>query len=172
MTAEPTLQVERDLHIEARPEIVFGFFTDAAQLLRWQGIEATLDPAPGGEYRVLLNGQGDTIAGRFVEVVPHSRVVYTWGWEQGGVPGVGAGSTTVEVTLRPEGAGTRLRLVHRGLPAAPDVASSHLDGWSYYLLRLVEIAAGRTPDAEAHLEDMRTIEGATARFDATFGDRG
>lgn len=63
-------------------------------------------------------------------------------------------------------------LVHRGLPAAPDVASSHLDGWSYYLLRLVEIAAGRTPDAEAHLEDMRTIEGATARFDATFGDRG
>jgi uncharacterized protein YndB with AHSA1/START domain len=169
MTTDRTVHIERELHIEARPEIVFAFFTDATHFLRWQGIEANLDPTPGGEYRVLLNNQGDRIAGRFIEVVPHSRVVYTWGWEQGGVAAVPAASTTVEVTLEPEGAGTRLRMVHRGLPDVPEVTGSHLDGWSYYLLRLAKVIAGHELDAAANDEDMRNIQGAAAQFDARFG---
>lgn len=71
--------VERTLRIEARPEIVFGLLTDAEQLVRWQGVYAEIEARPGGIYRCQLNTQGLTTVGRFVEVTPYSRVVFTWG---------------------------------------------------------------------------------------------
>jgi uncharacterized protein YndB with AHSA1/START domain len=40
----------------------------------------------------------------------------------------------VEVTLTPDGGGTRLRLEHRDLPAA--AIDSHADGWGGMLDRL------------------------------------
>ena len=53
------------------------------------------------------------------------------------------GSTTVEITLHPEGDKTRLRLVHRGLPA--DAVDDHSNGWAHYLERLALRAAGGDP---------------------------
>ena len=44
------------------------------------------------------------------------KVVFTFGWEEKDHP-IPPGSTTVEITLHPEGDKTRVRLVHRGLPA-------------------------------------------------------
>ena len=32
--------VEREVRIAARPEIVFGFFTDPATMIRWKGTDA------------------------------------------------------------------------------------------------------------------------------------
>ena len=81
MTAQDTATIERRVRIEARPEIVFDLLTDAEQMLRWQGVEATLEPVPGGIYRVQLTTQGQCTAGRFVAVVPYSRIVFTWGWD-------------------------------------------------------------------------------------------
>ncbi len=41
---------------------------------------------------------GATVIGRFVELIPHRRVVFTYGWEDGRM-GVAPGSTTVEIDL-------------------------------------------------------------------------
>ncbi len=142
MTAESTAVVEREVRIAARPEIVFGLLTDAEQMLRWQGVEAELEPRPGGVYRVKLTTLGQCTAGRFVEVVPHSRIVFTWGWDPPIYP-IPEGSTTVEITLQPEDGGTVLRLRHTGLPNVPEVAQSHGDGWQHYLDRLAMFAEGR-----------------------------
>jgi uncharacterized protein YndB with AHSA1/START domain len=38
------LPVEREVRIEAPPEVVFKFFVDPEQMIRWTGVEATLDP--------------------------------------------------------------------------------------------------------------------------------
>ena len=168
-TGGATLVVERELHIEARPEIVFRFLTERDYLLRWQSVDAALDLRPEGEYRIHLNG-GDTVTGRFIEVIPPSRLVYTWGWETGGVPGVGPGSSRVDITLTPDGAGTRLRLVHSGLPSDRDVVSSRGDGWSYYLMRLADVVAGRMPPEDGHAAGMDVITGASALFDSRFGN--
>jgi hypothetical protein len=54
---------------------------------------------------------------------------------------VGPGGSTVEIDLEPRGAGTRLHLVHRGLPVAE--LASHTAGWDYFLPRLTSIAEGR-----------------------------
>ncbi|MBI4504817.1 MAG: SRPBCC domain-containing protein [Chloroflexi bacterium] len=133
--------VEREVRIAARPETVFAFFTDPAKMLRWKGVAAELDPRPGGTYRVRINEQS-VARGEYVEVVPNSRVVFTWGWEGDGSP-VPPGTSTVEVSLIAEGEHTVVRLRHRGLPA--DQRQPHAEGWAHYLERLVIAGAGGDP---------------------------
>lgn len=134
-------QVTREVYIEATPETVFEFFTDPDKMVRWKGSAATLEPEPGGTYRVEVR-EGSSARGEYVELDPPNRVVFTWGWEAPGSP-VPPGSSTVEVTLASEGSGTRLTLVHRDLPAGEVV--QHAEGWDYFLPRLQEAAAGADP---------------------------
>lgn len=149
MTATPTTgTIERELFIEARPEVIFRLLTDPAEMLKWQGLDVELEPRPGGIYRCRMNQLGHTTLGRFVEVTPHSRIVFSWGWADG-VFDIPPESTTVEIALTPEGSGTRLRLVHRGLPEQPAIIESHGMGWALYLGRLAAVAEGRDPGPDA-----------------------
>jgi uncharacterized protein YndB with AHSA1/START domain len=132
-----------EVRVDAPPETVFAFFVDPERLLRWMGLDAALDPRPGGIFRVDVNGR-DVAEGEFVEVVPHERVVFTWGW-RGGANGLPPGASTVEVTLAPEGAGTLVRLRHGGLGAA---GGTYREGWEHYLPRLAIAAAGGDPGAD------------------------
>ena len=113
----------------------------------WKGTWANLDPRPGGMYRV--NVTGTAIArGEYLEVSPVTRVVFTWGWE-GKDSAVPPGSSTVEVTLTPDGDGTVVRLLHRGLSA--EAAAEHRQGWTHYLGRLTETSEGRDPGPDPML---------------------
>ena len=132
--------IEREIRIDARPEIIFEFFTDPAKYVRWKGKLARLDARPGGRFHVDVNDQA-LVRGEFVEIDPPRRVVFTWGWE--GSETVPPGSTTVEVRLEPDGDGTIVHLTHRDLPAAEREAHSH--GWDHYLARLVVAASGGDP---------------------------
>jgi uncharacterized protein YndB with AHSA1/START domain len=149
MPATETAQIEREIHIEARPETVFDFFTDPEKACRWMGKTAELDPRPGGIYRVDVTGE-DVARGEFTEVEPPHRVVFTWGWERGESP-VPAGASTVEVTLEPEGDGTRLTLRHSGLPE--ESVAPHTHGWEHYLERLRVAAAGGDAGPDSYLKD-------------------
>lgn len=127
-------------HIEAPPSTVYAYLTRAERWVTWQGTDATLDPQPGGIFRIEM-GTGDTARGQFVELVPDRRVVFTWGWiDRSGIP---PGSTIVEIVLEPAGQGTLVRLTHRDLPT--DEADTHRAGWWHYLARLAQIAAGFDP---------------------------
>jgi uncharacterized protein YndB with AHSA1/START domain len=128
--------VERTLHVDAPPGLLYELLTDAEQLVRWMAATAEVDPRPGGTIR-WTHANGDSCSGRFVELVPARRIVFTYGWERADV-GVPPGSTTVEISLRPAGAGTELRLVHRGL--AGPMADAHAGGWDNYLRRLAATA--------------------------------
>jgi uncharacterized protein YndB with AHSA1/START domain len=143
-TPGATRTYEHEVSIEAPPEAVFAYFTDPAKMVRWMGSDATLDPRPGGICRVNWRRElGEAaIVGEFVEVVPYSRVVFTWGWERE-LFGVPAGSTRVEVSLVPQGDGTLVRLVHSELP--DHAVEAHSAGWSHYLERLSVAAADDEP---------------------------
>jgi uncharacterized protein YndB with AHSA1/START domain len=136
--------VVREVRINARPETVFPFFTDPAKMAQWKGINVMLDARPGGVYRCDLNGR-DVIRGEFLEVVPFSRIVFTFGWEGEG-KAVGPGASTVEVTFIPDGDGTIVRLRHSGLVA--EEAMEHAQGWDHYLPRLAVAAAGGDPGSD------------------------
>jgi uncharacterized protein YndB with AHSA1/START domain len=131
--------VVREVEIRAPAAAVYEMFTDPAKLVRWIGIRALLEPRPGGTFRFELM-PGEFCSGRYVELVPGRRVVFTWGWESGAIP-VEPGSSTVEVDLTEHDGVTRLRLIHRGLAAA--VRPMHDDGWEHFLTQLVTAAEER-----------------------------
>lgn len=134
--------------IRASPEIVFSFFTDRDRWLSWMGQSGQFDPMPGGAYR--MNVIGPAVAsGRFVEVTPHTRIVFTFGWEGDG-EAVPPGTSTVEITLEPAGAQTLVRLVHRDLPDA--ARAPHDAGWNHYLDRLTVRAEGADPGPDKWME--------------------
>jgi uncharacterized protein YndB with AHSA1/START domain len=82
MTAvQPVLTVVRE--IKAPPETVFSFFTEAERWLSWMGVDAELDPRPGGVFRMNVLGDGYA-SGHFVAVEPPSRISFTWGWKPKG----------------------------------------------------------------------------------------
>jgi uncharacterized protein YndB with AHSA1/START domain len=146
--------VVRELTIAARPETVWEFLVDPEKATRWMGIEASLEPEPGGVYRVTVLS-GNIASGTFVEVDPPRRLVFTWGWEPSDFKGPGMavtpGASTIEIDLEPDGDGTHLRFVHRDLPN-PEATGSHAHGWDHYLDRLVTAASGDDPGRDTWLD--------------------
>jgi uncharacterized protein YndB with AHSA1/START domain len=131
----------REIVIDATPETIWPFLTEPGKHVEWMGTTADIDARPGGVYRVLVGGENQS-GGEFVEVVPHEKLVFTFGWDQEDHP-IPPGSTTVEITLLPEGGKTRVRLVHRGLP--DDALGDHGIGWQHYLARLGVAVGGGAP---------------------------
>ncbi|MGH2377899.1 MAG: SRPBCC family protein [Candidatus Limnocylindria bacterium] len=131
--------VDREVRIAAPPDVVAAFFTDPAKVVTWFATRAEIRPAPGGALRLEFDrpgGSTDVVLGEFVEVSAR-RIVFTWGFE-GGV-NLPPGSSRVEVTLTPDGDGTRVRLAHVGLSA--DQRGVHGEGWTSFLERLGAVAA-------------------------------
>ncbi|HWC37470.1 MAG TPA: SRPBCC domain-containing protein [Acidimicrobiales bacterium] len=135
--------VEVERRIDASPETVFAYFTDPERYRLWQGVDAELDPRPGGMFKVAMTGHSHQIVrGQYLEVDAPWRVVFTWGYE--GNVGLLPGVSKVEVILEPDGQGTLLRIRHGALPS--DAACQiHAWGWDLSLDRLVAAAERRDP---------------------------
>ena len=143
------------VRIAAPIEVVWTHLTTAEGLVRWVGPAATANPAPGGVLR-WTHPDGSTVVGRFVEVVPPRRVVFTYGWEDGQL-GVPPGSTTVEIDLVEDGA-TTVRLVHHGLPPRPSRTTSG-DGPT-------SSASSATPSRRGPVAPRRAASGGGRRLPA------
>ena len=164
VTPRETSVIEHEVRVAARPETVFGYFTDPAKFVQWMGAHATLDPRPGGVCRIAFGptrSQVESIAavlgiaatpaggdilgvvtGEFVDVDPPRYIAFTWGWEEEPLA-VPPQSTAVEVSFTPDGDETIVRLVHRRLP--PAAVAFHRAGWDHYLPRLATVAGGGDP---------------------------
>jgi uncharacterized protein YndB with AHSA1/START domain len=116
---------------------VFEYLTDPSKFAEWMGVGAEIDPRPGGAYRINVDDE-HFAAGRYIEIDAPRRIVMTWGWEGSGE--VGPGSTTVEITLEPDGQGTLLRLRHTGFTREQQ-RIDHRDGWVRYTAQLKELFA-------------------------------
>ena len=126
--------------IEAAPDEVFEYFTRPEALVRWMGDRAVLDPRPGGEFTLFFDDR--CVQGRYVEVDRPRRLVITWGRQ--GSRRLPPFSSTLEVSFVPEADGTRVSIVHRGLPEVE--AGRHAVGWRHYLARLRILGSGGEPD--------------------------
>jgi uncharacterized protein (TIGR03086 family) len=133
---------QKSVTVPLSPDETFALITEPDRMRRWQAITARVDLRAGGDYRWTIV-PGHSARGRYTEVEPGRRVVFTWGWEGQADPP--PGSSTVTITLEPVAGGTLVRLVHDGL--TDEQAAGHGEGWSHYLDRLVE--AGTTGDAGA-----------------------
>jgi uncharacterized protein YndB with AHSA1/START domain len=128
------------MFIEAPPAEVFEYFTRPEALVRWMGDRAVLDPRPGGEFTLFFDDR--CVQGSYVEVAPPHRLVITWGRQ--GSRDMPPFSSTLEVSFLHERLGTRVEIVHHGLPNSE--AARHALGWRHYLTRLATLASGREPE--------------------------
>ena len=146
-------EVRLDIRIDASPETVFAFLTEATQIKIWLAVLVEADPRPGGMFHA-ADPSGLSIEGTYLEVVPHRRVVFTWG----GVEGLAPGQSTVEFVLEPDRLGTLLRLRHYRLPEP--VVEAHRVIWlNAGLVKLKGAAEGRPP-ATPCLSDVAHHGGA------------
>jgi len=132
------ITVER--RIAAPRATVFRYLTESALWARWQGESADLEPIPGGTFVVRM-AEGQVVEGVYLEVVPDTRVVVSWGWQ--GHPRMPPGESTVEFELIEVDSGTLVRLTHRGIPA--EDLPLHRGGWDAFMPRLELAATGGDP---------------------------
>jgi uncharacterized protein YndB with AHSA1/START domain len=142
-----TSETIHEIMIDADAATVFAFFTDPDRLIRWMGVTAELKPERGG-IMLLEVLPGRVARGEFTEVIPVSRLAYTFGWE--GREKVPPGSSLIEVDLTPKNGSTIVHFTHSGLP--PEEVAAHREGWNHYLGRLAIAAPGRDPGADPFLQ--------------------
>ncbi|MBJ7609088.1 MAG: SRPBCC domain-containing protein [Candidatus Dormibacteraeota bacterium] len=118
--------------IQASPQEVFPYLVQPELLVRWLASWVDVDPRPGGVFAADV---GDPVRGSYVAVDPPHRVVFTWGIL--GSQQLPAGSSTVEIELRPDGDATVVELTHRDLPV--DRRADHQQGWTKLLDALASI---------------------------------
>jgi uncharacterized protein YndB with AHSA1/START domain len=140
--------IDRDVLIEAPPEVVWRIITEPDQMSQWFADRVDLVIEPGAHGYMQFGDQGGPVV---VEVVDRpTRFSFRWNHTQGEEP-VSGNSMLVEFTLSPEGAErTRLRVVESGhelrdWPAAEKqrYADEHREGWAEFLDRLVTVAGKR-----------------------------
>jgi len=145
-------EVYRDsVHIDAEPDFVYEYFIKPEALVRWMGDRAILDPRPGGRFTLVFGDR--TVEGQYVELEPPHRLVITWG--RVGSATFPPATSTLVVTFTAEGRGTRVSIIHAGLPERE--THRHALGWQHYLARLAGVAAGRKP--APHVVPAALIEG-------------
>lgn len=149
MMAEHATSIE----IAAKPAVVFEYLVTPAAMTAWMGQHAVLEPHPGGVFAVDI--AGSPIRGEYLEVEPPRRIVVSWG--VAGSDDLPPGASMVTFTLTPSAQGTRVDVVHSGLPDA-DLAG-HVDGWSHFLPRLLMVAEGGDAGGDAW------VPGATTEVD-------
>jgi len=145
-TSKPRLQITRTF--EAPPEKVFRAWTDPKVLKVFHAPQdafsiptVEVDLRVGGRYRIEMrspDGKSHIATGVYREVIPPSKLVYTWKFEKGGKmdgKDLDLGETVVTLEFRAKGAGTELTLTHELFPTVGE-KESHLQGWTGILERL------------------------------------
>ena len=134
---------------EASPERVFDAWTRPETLrlwwcpAGWHLAEIEMDLRVGGTYRISMwresGAQIVAVHGRFLEIQPPKRLVYTWRWD-GVFPDMP--ETIVTVEFRALAGGTELA-PRQGVLELP-MCGRHLSGWLAAYEGLAEVCETRT----------------------------
>jgi glutathione S-transferase len=170
MNAPEMFELQMSRHIRAPRERVCDAFLSADELRRWmcpRGMsvaEASVDAREGGRWRLAMlarDGSRFVVGGEYRQVKPPERLVFTWQWEAGPMPGV---QTLIEVTFSVQDGGTLVQMRHGGFPAAA-ARDAHGQGWNATLNKLTEALDPRgTAATLTLLGDARSTYTRTARM--------
>jgi uncharacterized protein YndB with AHSA1/START domain len=143
--------IEREIHVDAEPEVVYEVISTAEHLREWWPDEAELTPVAGATGTVTFGDSSSpdatVVPVTVVEADSPRRFAFRWGYDasEAATPD---NSFLVTFDLVPSGAGTLLRLREtgfreRGWEAAvlEEQYCDHATGWDYFLPRLVPYAA-------------------------------
>jgi uncharacterized protein YndB with AHSA1/START domain len=145
--------IEREIFIEATPEVVFEVISRPEHLQEWWPDEAHYDLSPGGEGEIVFGerGTGETVvAFSVLEVEPPTRFSFRWTHPAGHRAVVG-NSLEVTFELAPSRGGTLLTMTESGFREMGWEAAvleqqyrDHVSGWEFYLPRIAPCVAARS----------------------------
>jgi len=144
---EETIEIKKNIVIDASPEVVFKAITDPNELTNWFPDQAILEPKVGGKMKFSFYkknsekrvgaGKGREIdsfpEGIIIEFIPNKIISYTW--EKPNIPDFPRTVTTWELETI-ENNKTTLKLLHSGFKV-DKMVKEHDEGWSYFLNELV-----------------------------------
>ncbi|MFF0203305.1 SRPBCC domain-containing protein [Streptomyces sp. NPDC005017] len=136
--------IERDIHVDASPEVVFEVISRPEHMREWWPDEAGFEPVAGapGElfWRDDTTGETMTVALTVVEVDPPTRFSFRWcytGAERDG------DSLLVTFDLVPKDNGTVVRMTETGfremgweIAVLEERYRDHTSGWDRYIPQL------------------------------------
>jgi uncharacterized protein YndB with AHSA1/START domain len=130
--------IEREIHIDATPEVVYEVISTPQHLREWWPDEAELEPVPGATGTVSF-GPDNVVPLTVLEADPPRRFSFRWAYDAGEVPTAG-NSLLATFDPVPSGTGTLLRFSETGFDEAAitdEHYREHITGWDYFLPRLV-----------------------------------
>lgn len=143
--------IEREIHIEAAPEVVFDVVSSPEHLRGWWPDEAHFDATPGAVGSLVFGDPASPDAHvpaiTVVDVDPPRLFSFRWVYphDESARPD---NSLLVRFELTPSGAGTSLRLVESGfrekgweVAVLEEQYADHVNGWDHFLPRLVPYVA-------------------------------
>jgi uncharacterized protein YndB with AHSA1/START domain len=133
------------IELKAPPEKVYAMWTKPELLQKWFGprsggsLEVDLfDCSEGGGYDLTMvfdDGDRVQLLGRYLELDPPKKIVFTWQWSESQTS---SNETLVTVHLLPSDVGTNLTLTHERFTTA-EARSNHRQGWGPILVRLASV---------------------------------
>lgn len=158
MTAD---SVEREILIEATPEVVWSVITEPEHISRWFSDEAEIEGHAGADGTLTWRpgGRGgkkelDMIVPiRVVDAEPFRRFSFRWNHPQGTGPDEN-NSALVEFTLVEEAGGTLLKVLESGIDLVTTDEESkarylkeHEHGWQRHLGEMLDYVASKAQGA-------------------------
>ena len=141
--------IEREIYVEASPEVVFEVVSSPEHVQRWWPDEARYEPVAGSTGEILFGGRpgGATVQITVLEAQPPRTFSFRW-TQPAGEPAAPGNSLLVTFELTPSGGGTLLKMTESGFREIGwEVAlleqqfQEHVSGWDFYLPRLVSYVA-------------------------------
>jgi uncharacterized protein YndB with AHSA1/START domain len=142
--------IEREIYIEASPEVVFEVVSSPDHVEEWWPDEAHFEPVPGSAGEIVFGERdagGEVVAFTVVDVQPPKRFAFRWTQPPGEQAGAG-NSLLVTFDLTPSGGGTLLRMAESGfremgweVAVLEQQYREHVTGWDHFLPRLVSYVA-------------------------------
>ena len=142
--------IEREVFVEAAPEVVYEVVSSPDHLRQWWPDDARYDPVPGGTGEIVFGDPasgGATVGFAVVDADPPRTFRFRWTHRTDEVAGEG-NSLLVTFDLRAEGTGTLLRMTETGfremgweVAVLEQQYREHGTGWDFYLPRLAPYVA-------------------------------
>jgi uncharacterized protein YndB with AHSA1/START domain len=135
--------IEREIHVDAAPDVVYEVISMPEHLREWWPDEAELEPVAGATGVISFGDRSTPDANvvplTVVEADPPRRFSFRWAYDEGDVANP-ANSLLVTFELIPSGAGTLMRFTETGFREAgvsEEQYHDHVTGWDHFLPGLV-----------------------------------
>ncbi|WP_405138169.1 SRPBCC family protein [Nocardia sp. NBC_01388] len=148
MTSTEYGSIEREIYVDASPEVVFEVVSSPDHISQWWTDGAEFEVTPGSVGEFVWGDRVDVYAMTVVDVRPPRVFSFRWCFPDDKVEDA-ANSLLVTFELTPSGSGTKIRLTETGfremgweVAKLEEQYREHGIGWDTFVPRLGEYLAG------------------------------